>query len=377
MPLNKFAVITAISIAAALSGCSSTAPTGDAGASSTKETSIASADASPSTPAKVTVGAFTQEKITPEQRTIPPTYTKFFKKSDLGPVIPGLQQGLVPQGIAYFASRNWIVISSYRDKAPSVLSVIDLKTNKLLKTVLLYENDTTPYMGHAGGIAISAEHLWVGSDSLVRAVRLDDVVNAKDGGRVPFREKFGTETKASFLAYSDGILWAGDYSDKEYPTDASHHMTSRDNKAYKAWAAGYKIDKDTDLIGQSHPVNPAAQRAIPDYIFAVADKIQGFAVHEGKVWLSQSGGRANDSYLLGYTDVRGEEPHLRLQLAGREVPLWYLDGKNMTDTWIMPPMSEGLDTVKDKIAVLFESGAKPYLSQGTFPVDQIYLFSPK
>lgn len=372
--MNKIAVITVISIAAALSGCSDKAPAGD---DSKREVSTASADAAPPFPANVTVGAFTQEKVTPEQRTIPPTYTKFFKKSEIGPVIPGLQQGLVPQGIAYFASRNWIVISSYRDKAPSVLSVVDLKTNKLLKTVLLYENEATPYTGHAGGIAISAKHLWVGSDSQVRAVRLDDVVNATDGGRVPFREKFKTETKASFIAYSDGVLWAGDYSDKEYPTDTTHHMTSRDNKAYKAWAAGYKIDKDTDLIGQSNPVNPASQRAIPDYIYSIADKIQGFAVHDGKVWLSQSGGRSNDSYLLGYKDVRGEEPHQRLQLAGREVPLWFLDGKNQTDTWIMPPMSEGLDTVKDKIAVLFESGAKPYLSQGAFPADQIYLFSPK
>ncbi|MDF2717614.1 MAG: hypothetical protein K0R28_4539, partial [Paenibacillus sp.] len=71
MSLNKLAVVTAISIAATLSGCSSTTPAGDANDNTKREVATASADAAPSFPAKVTVGAFTQEKVTPDQRTIP------------------------------------------------------------------------------------------------------------------------------------------------------------------------------------------------------------------------------------------------------------------------------------------------------------------
>ena len=45
-----------------------------------------------------------------------------------GPVIPGLQRGFVPQGLAYDSSRKLIFISHYAAKDPSVVSVINSVT---------------------------------------------------------------------------------------------------------------------------------------------------------------------------------------------------------------------------------------------------------
>ncbi|TVY07880.1 hypothetical protein [Paenibacillus cremeus] len=323
---------------------------------------------------KVTVGEFTQEKAVTSSPAMPPAYKRFFEAGSFGPVIPGLKQGLVPQGITYMPEQNWAVFASYRyDGGASTLSVVDLATGKLIKTLKMFENDSTPYKGHAGGITASASHLWVGSENLVRAISLKDIVQAEDGGHVVFNEKFKPEKKASFIAYSsDGVLWAGDFYDTPNPTAERHLMQSTDKKAYKAWTVGYRLDSATDLPRKETPSDSG--RLVPDYIFSITDKIQGFAVSQGKVLLSQSAGRSNDSQLLIYRDVRSEKPHAQVKLADREVPLWFLDGSDLKDQLAMPPMSEGLQPVGSQVAVTFESGAGIYSSAGKYPMDQVYFF---
>jgi hypothetical protein len=368
-----------------VSGCSASAVPTKIATSSAEPTTSSKPPAAPSAatatkpngiPEKVTVGEFTQEKVLTAQPTPPSTYKKFLGSGKAGPIIPGLKQGLVPQGITYVSAQNWLLLSSYRDGgAPSVLSVIDMESNKLLKTLVFYENETTPYKGHAGGIAVSSKHLWVGSENLVRGIGLDEIVKAQDGGKIVFQDQFKPETKASFISYSDSILWAGDFYDTPNPTSDRHHMTSTDKKAYKAWVTGYKLDAASDTLGKSQPIEPGSNRYVPDYVFAITDKVQGFSTQKGKVLLSQSAGRGNDSYLYIHRDVRTESPHTMVTIAGHEVPVWFLDGSNQTDRLFMPPMSEGLENVKDQLAVLFESGADKYRPNGTFPMDQVYLLS--
>lgn len=382
----RISVMTAVFAAALLAGCTDNVGSGDR-MTTEQPTSAAPASASPATAApmqttepvveKLTVGSFTQEKVIEGSRAVPPAYERFLSMGSLGPVIPGIKQGTVPQGIAYMEKQNWLIVSSYRyDGGSAVLAVIDLATNKLVKTLSMYEDAQTPYKGHAGGIAVSAEHLWMGSENVVRSMDLKDIIEAEDGGHIVFRDAFKTETKASFIAYSDdGILWTGDFYDTPNPTAERHHMESTDHKAYKAWATGYRLDPATDSLGADRPSDDG--RLVPDCIFAITDKIQGFAISQGFVLLSQSAGRSNDSHLLIYRDVRKDPPNSRVKLADREVPLWFLDGSNETEDRPMPPMSEGLQPIKDRVAVVFESAAGIYNSGGKFPMDQIFLMKVK
>ncbi|CAG7648268.1 hypothetical protein PAESOLCIP111_05567 [Paenibacillus solanacearum] len=287
----------------------------------------------------------------------------FFKVSEKGPIIPGLQQYLVPQGMAYDAAHNWLLISHYREGKSSMLSVVDMITGKLIKAMELYSNASTAYKGHAGGVAVSPNYVWLSSDYKVYQIKMDDLVSAQDGGKLVFSSSFNTETKGSFLTYADGFLWSGDYEDlANYSTKASHYLTNRDNQPHHGWVAGYRLDATG---------TPAAS---PEQIFSIPDKIQGMAFVQDKIVLSRSGGRTNMSQLIVYKNpLKSNIPSDKtVDVGGTGVPLTILDGVNAINSLIIPPMSEGVYEYKGKLYVLFESGAATYLYNGTYPVDSIY-----
>ena len=97
-------------------------------------------------------------------------------------------------------------------------------------------------------------------------------------------------------------------------------------------------------------------------ILTAPDRIQGITLTDtGKVVLSQSYGRANDSALLVYTLNPGDEPDLELTLNGQLIPAFLLDGNRLAQSINAIPMSEGLATTPEgNVLVLFESGAIRY-----------------
>ena len=58
---------------------------------------------------------------------------------------------------------------------------------------------------------------------------------------------------------------------------------------------------------------------------------------------------------------------------GDEVPLWLLDGENYVGELGIPPMSEGIVMIGDRLAVLFESGAGKFQVGGKGAVDRLML----
>ncbi|HPJ88584.1 MAG TPA: hypothetical protein PLO84_05625, partial [Thermotogota bacterium] len=80
-------------------------------------------------------------------------YTSYLEISEKFAVIPGLKEGVVPQGLAYMEEKGWFVISSYRDNAGSILSFIDAQTGELIKSLSVHNEDDSVYTGHAGGVA--------------------------------------------------------------------------------------------------------------------------------------------------------------------------------------------------------------------------------
>ncbi|WJH33016.1 lamin tail domain-containing protein [Paenibacillus sp. CC-CFT747] len=97
------------------------------------------------------------------------TESRFQEAWDIGgkgPVIPGLVQGHVPQGMSYYSGngKEWILSAAYHYSGdPSTLAVIDAKTGLLEKYVHLKNPDGSIYVGHAGGVAVSKENVWLSS----------------------------------------------------------------------------------------------------------------------------------------------------------------------------------------------------------------------
>jgi hypothetical protein len=89
----------------------------------------------------------------------------------VGPKIPGLAQGAIPQGLVYWEKQDWFLISHYfEEKAnTSVVTAVHAKTGKLERCLTLVEASGRPHTGHVGGLAVSDKYLWTGSGELYRA----------------------------------------------------------------------------------------------------------------------------------------------------------------------------------------------------------------
>lgn len=76
-------------------------------------------------------------------------------------------------------------------------------------------------------------------------------------------------------------------------------------------------------------------------------------------------------------EAEPKKPHRTVEIDGVKVPLWFLDGKNRQ--WEIddfPPMSEGITAYGDRLAVVFESGAKEYQKGGRGPMDTVLYLTP-
>ncbi|MFO7737241.1 MAG: hypothetical protein R6V46_02100 [Desulfatiglandaceae bacterium] len=277
----------------------------------------------------------------------------------LGPVIPGLQQGAVPQGLAYSAKHNLIFISFYFDKPiPSSVSVIDGSTKKCTGTFALKESASVHHYGHVGGIAVNDAFVWVSSDGKLHKYALSDATTANTMRELTPMRVTATETNASFVTFYKNRLFVGEFAyGSKYKTKKSHHTEDRTGQKQSAWICAY----NTNEAGNTF-----------QYILSIREKVQGICITDDQIFLSISYGRRNRSTIAVYENPLGEQPHRNIALdSGRTVPLWYLDGKNLIKEIDFPPMSEGVTMINGKLAVLSESGAEKYQRGGLGPLDYI------
>ncbi|RJX38846.1 hypothetical protein D3P09_15065 [Paenibacillus pinisoli] len=317
----------------------------------------------------------TQTERAPFQQ--PDKYALTWAIGEAGPVIPGLAEGVVPQGIAYDEGLDWLVTVSYMDDGrPGVLSVMQASTGVQLESLALMNENGTPYMGHAGGVSIIGEHVWVASETYLYRLDVADIEAAQHGGEVRFTGVIPVPLQAAFMTYADGVLWVGEfYEAKSYPTDPQHHIANRDGETHYAWMAGYELSVDTGLPGADNWNGDKAATATPDYLFSIREKVQGAAFDDSNVYLSTSYGRANDSTLFRYRtpDLAGT-PHASAVVNGVTVPLWFLDGQSAAETnasLVTVPMSEGIAVAGGELYVLLESGANKYRYTTTFIMDRM------
>lgn len=314
------------------------------------------------------------QQITQVQRSINNMDSKYKAVWDIGedgPVIPGLPQDLVPQALAYYEDMNWMLVVSYMtDGRPTTLSILDAATGDLIKSVVLYQQNGEPYTGHAGGIAISKDYAWISSNSSLFKIKLDTLIQAQDNDEVTFIERISVPVNASYTTFADGILWVGEFYEASYTVDPSHTQTTRTGEQHKAWTVGYKLDQDTDSHEQL--VGDRTEKAVPDFILSVREKVQGVVVRGDSIILSTSLGRNKDSNLFRYNNPLGEEAHFTATVGTTEVPGWFLDGlsaKPNNSNLTIVPMAEGIIDIGDDLYVVLESGANKYRYTTTYIMD--------
>lgn len=328
-------------------------------------------------------------QVTPEHQTITqlerwehekdPAYQDLWDISSDGPVIAGLAQGLVPQGLTYYKKKDWLLTISYVDNGiqPGTITVTNRTTGELVKSVVLYNTDGTPYTGHAGGVTVSRDHGWVASENQLFSFKLSDLVQAENNGEIHFNEQIPLPVEAAYTVYDEGILWVGEfYEASSYPTDPSHHIQNRDGDMHYAWMIGFDLERSNDNLSSEHWDGSPNHEAIPDYVLSTTGKVQGAIMQKAArngVTLSTSYGRANDSILYRYEYPLKEDAHAYVTIEGKQVPLWFLDGHTAKPRQSVDaiPMPEGIVEVQKELYVVFESGADKYRYTTTYPMDRM------
>jgi hypothetical protein len=293
-------------------------------------------------------------------------YEDFLSKAEKSFLIPGLKQVLTPQGIAVCPTTGRTYISAYSvDTVPSVIIVTEAGTNELVAEYHLYNADGTPLTSHVGGIAVTETHVYV-SDKMdsdgsyqIAAIPLSELPSSGSHD-ITVTETISMAMSPSMMNYSNGYLWVGNFyhpkADYNLSPNMDYTTKAANGNEYGCYILGFDMSEGHDrlLVEQNYP--------IPEVILAAPDRIQGITLTgNGKVVLSQSYGRANDSTLLIYRLDSGDMPDLELTLNGQTIPAYLLDDNRLADSINSIPMSEGLSTnAGGQVLVLYESGAIRY-----------------
>lgn len=289
--------------------------------------------------------------------------------------VPGLLEGIIPQGLCYNFNMDCLVVSGYYEdgELPSMLMLLDAKTGALIKSVALKNVDGSMYYGHAGGVASSGDYIFVTSDYAAHTVAVADLENAKDGSTVKFTGDFKLNTKGSFANVYSEILWVGDFleSSDSARNDVSFVTTLDSGETFYAYCEGYSLKDGLPAISK---INSTHDGYIPDIMLAIPEQVQGMTrTLTGGFIFSTSYGRKNNSVIKVFNDVTEGDRVGTVTVDGASVNLYAFDELEMKTSYVAPPMSQGIESVNGSIYLLFESGAAKYRSGGgKYPVDTLY-----
>lgn len=277
--------------------------------------------------------------------------------------IPGLDTNFVPQGIAYSENYKLILVAGYNsNETPSPIYVLDEKGNMLKKITFKLENGKD-YNGHAGGIVVYNDLVFVSSGKKVYKLDINKIIDAKNNETINVDKTTKVDVSGATMFIVDNYLFVTEfYYPKKYETDPSHYVETS-NGTNKALAFAYEID-ELNLSGLKNNT--------PKCVISIPGSVQGMLIREDEIILSTSYGRFNDSYLYKYENILKKDTEKTYSYNNIELPLYVIDSKDLKEELLTPSMSEGICIKENKLLVLFESGAKKYKLTAKCSIDKIW-----
>jgi hypothetical protein len=281
-------------------------------------------------------------------------YAGFYANARREFPIPGLSGGFVPQGLAPAAGGGWLVSGYMGDGAASRVYLIP-QTGRP-KRVLLSGADGAPSDSHAGGVASYGDSIYV-ADTFrgVAIYSAEDFNAAADGASIPLRASFPVGFDAAFVYVSGGTLYVGEfYEATDYPTAPSHHVTTPAGDANFAVIAAYPLSEGA-VFGIAS--------GTPSFVYSIPALVQGMCMTgDGRLCLSTSWA-TDDSHIYIYEDpaaAGAAPPAASLLHEGAAVPLYCLDGANLTEAITLFPMAEEIVCADGRLYIMCESASNKY-----------------
>lgn len=259
---------------------------------------------------------------------------------------PGLNDGFVCQGIAVSEENNVILVCGYmKDKSNSRIYVTDLNSNSYY--VELTRNGEK-YTGHAGGLAITGDTVYLANAKKIYSFSLEDVLSVNNGDVVDIGTGTKVNTNASFVYTDEEYLYVGEFHDGGKYAIEGHENETAEGTHY-ALCTKYALNDLTTPVA----------------VYSIRNNVQGICfTPEGKVVLSTSYGLTDTVYYV-YNLESATDSGKTFDGA----PLYYLD--NLEKEIHGPAMGEDLDYFDGKIITLTESASDKYIFGKLFGATKI------
>ncbi len=249
---------------------------------------------------------------------------------------PGLNDGFVCQGIAVSEENNVILVCGYmKDKSNSRIYVTDFDSNSYYVELT---RDGEKYTGHAGGLAITGDTVYIANAKKIYSFSLESVLSASNGDIVDIGSGTKVNTNASFVYTDEEYLYVGEFHDGGKHVIKNHEHETAEGTHYAICTKYSLNDLET-----------------PVAVYTLRNNVQGICfTPQGKVVLSTSYGVTDTIYYIydleGVTDSG---------ITFDGAPVYYLD--NLEKEIHGPAMGEDLDFYDGKIITLTESASQKYI----------------
>ena len=285
---------------------------------------------------------------------------EYYKNSEKAFVIPGLSDGYVPQGFCYDQKSDCFLATGYMtDNSASPVFVIDKESGKTVKSVRLKKQDGSSYTGHAGGIAVWGDFVYVadGGEHCVYVFNYSDLMengtkNIESIGTFETETDDGDYIKPAFVEVNGNNIVIGEfYRDPQYKTHTSHKITTPNGNKNTALAVEFELDASfTDTFG----INPTPKKA-----YSMREQVQGLTFDEsGRIYLSTSWG-LSFSHIFVYDQAQATCENKTV--LEHTIPVYHLDGASLIKDIKIAPMSEEMVILGKKLYVMCESASNKYI----------------
>ena len=263
---------------------------------------------------------------------------------------PGLKDGFVCQGICAYEEGEKIFVSGYMNNgSASRIYVTDLDNNSYY--VSIKKANGEDFTGHAGGIAVRGDTVYIASGRKVHLVSLNELLAAKNKDSISINDSLSVNNSASFIYADEDYIYVGEFHDGEkYVTE--HPFYDPDNGLNYAIVSRYPA---ANVVAYDDENSDGEMTITPDRIYTIRDKVQGICfTPDGKIVMSTSYGLTDSVYYV-YDESNATFSGQTMDGA----PVYYL-GKCQKE-FTGPAMAEGLDYYDGKVITLTESASGKYI----------------
>ena len=249
---------------------------------------------------------------------------------------PGLNDGFVCQGIAVSEENNVILVCGYmKDKTNSRIYVTDFDSNSYYVELT---RGGEKYTGHAGGLAITGDTVYIANAKKIYSFPLSSVLSASNGDIVDIGSGTKVNTNASFVYTDEEYLYVGEFHDGGKYVIENHEHETAEGTHYAICTKYALNDLETPIA-----------------VYTLRNNVQGICfTPNGKVVLSTSYGLTDTIYYVYDLDSAADSG-----LTFDGAPVYYLD--DLEKEIHGPAMGEDLDYFNGRIITLTESASQKYI----------------